>query len=684
MFLNQLEFQRYIQASAKRANLNVEWQEGVFPHTNGEKIVLPILPSSATELDYRKQLHYANHEVDHVLYTRFKAFTDAKCDAQRSFLGFIWNGVEDIRIEWLGGKEYEGDRSNTDEVYPALLERGLDSLSKATKEQLDKKKEVLDRVLPLMWWMNEANSEMYASAAQVAPHIEKHLSTEGKATIQKMKDGDYLEVLRNIRGIEDSDKGTRATFELAKRIYKEVYGLDPEKELERLQQPEEQQSGGKPQRKLIAKPQPKPEQKKDDKGDKGEAKPEDKDEKDGDNGKGKEGKGDEAKGEDAGGEGKDEKPDSGEGSGDGEGKEEGNEQPDGADQLGSEDSDGDAEGRDELVDVEYQEFLPNNHEMKPGEDRFTVPSEGLHIDYSKYRGRGNYVPATKDQFVVADFCRNQFDDPHTIRTEAYMESQNRRNYNNAMAGTAGAAFASRVRTRLQIRSKDRFEHGVKKGRLQNSLLHRVTVPDAPALNQRVFKRRIMSDTLDTAVCWLGDGSGSMNGAKYGHLTAASVQFNEAIGNTIQIPIEILSFTDVPDGSAEHQPQPLMYVHRDFACRRLATDELVRRMIVAGCHMASNPDGDAILWAYDRLRQRREKRKLLIVASDGQPATCRFGDIDTFTKQVVRQIENETPIEIVGIGIMDDNVSRIYKEHYVINDAAELEKALLALIDKKVR
>jgi cobaltochelatase CobT len=111
---------------------------------------------------------------------------------------------------------------------------------------------------------------------------------------------------------------------------------------------------------------------------------------------------------------------------------------------------------------------------------------------------------------------------------------------------------------------------------------------------------------------------------------------------------------------------------------------LRRLGVASAHLRNNPDGDAILWSFDRLRQSRAKRKLLIVASDGSPACDRGGDIDWYTREVVKKIENETPIQIVGIGIMDNNVTRIYKEHYVIHDAAELEKALLTLIDKKVR
>lgn len=667
MFLNQLEFQRYIQASAKRAKLGVRWEQGACPHTTGDHIVLPILPASASELDYRKLLHYANHEVDHVLYTNFNEFAVQKCDALRSFLGFIWNGLEDVRIEWIGGKEYEGDRSNSDEVYPHLLTAGLKRMRESVKELPAEKQAVIDRVLPIMWFMSTAQSELYASAHQVVEDVESTMSAAAKAICKKMAAGDYLDVLRNLSNIEDAEQGTKGTLELAKRIYKEVFELDPEEELKRLQQPPPPPKGQP--KKGKGKPQPK--EKKDDEGEKGKAKPEDKDDKDGDNGEGADGKGDQP----------DEKQ-KGEGEGDADGEGESAQGADGKLSDSEPEGEGDGKGHDNLIDVEYQEFLPNAHEMKKPEQRTPSP-QAMHIDYSGYSGSNNYTPAVKDQYLVGDFCKNQFSQDDLTAESSYSERYTKELIQRTLAETQGSAFASRVRTKLQVRSKDRYESGVKKGKLQTSLLHRVTIPNAPHLNERVFKRRIQNDTLDTAAIFLGDASGSMYGEKFACMTAAMVQFNEAVGNVIGLPIELHTFADWLNNSTGSQ-EPLMYVMRDFATRRLAQDELVKRMLVVGGHMTANPDGDAVLWSYDRLRRSRAKRKLLIVASDGQPATCRPGDIDWYTQKVVKQIEEDKIAEIVGIGIMDNNVSRIYKEHYIIRKASELEQALLALIDKKVR
>ncbi len=70
-------------------------------------------------------------------------------------------------------------------------------------------------------------------------------------------------------------------------------------------------------------------------------------------------------------------------------------------------------------------------------------------------------------------------------------------------------------------------------------------------------------------------------------------------------------------------------------------------------------------------------------SDGQP-TDGNGDPVYYLTKVVKGIEQESPIDIVGIGIMDKNVRRFYKEHYIINQIGELEHALLATIERKLK
>jgi cobaltochelatase CobT len=100
-------------------------------------------------------------------------------------------------------------------------------------------------------------------------------------------------------------------------------------------------------------------------------------------------------------------------------------------------------------------------------------------------------------------------------------------------------------------------------------------------------------------------------------------------------------------------------------------------------MEENADGDSILFAYNRLKGRKEKKKLLIVLSDGQPAAHRGRGIYGFTHKVVKQIEKEGVVDIYGIGIESSAVENFYTQHTVINDSSELEKALLTVLKNKL-
>lgn len=127
----------------------------------------------------------------------------------------------------------------------------------------------------------------------------------------------------------------------------------------------------------------------------------------------------------------------------------------------------------------------------------------------------------------------------------------------------------------------------------------------------------------------------------------------------------------------------MFVIRNHNTSTLSREQLLGRMEATTEYMYQNCDGDSVLYAYHRLAARKEKRKLLIVLSDGSPASSRGGDVDAFTRKVVTGIQDGKQVQIVGIGICDRNVSRIYKEHYVINRADEIETALLKVIEKKI-
>ena len=98
-------------------------------------------------------------------------------------------------------------------------------------------------------------------------------------------------------------------------------------------------------------------------------------------------------------------------------------------------------------------------------------------------------------------------------------------------------------------------------------------------------------------------------------------------------------------------------------------------------LKENIDGEAILWAYNRLRKRKEERKILMVISDGAPVddstlSVNSGDyLEKHLKRVVKFVESKDDIEILAIGIGHD-VSRYYNRAIKITDVQELGDVMI--------
>ncbi len=215
-------------------------------------------------------------------------------------------------------------------------------------------------------------------------------------------------------------------------------------------------------------------------------------------------------------------------------------------------------------------------------------------------------------------------------------------------------------------------YGQKKGKLHNKNLYRVAL-NIHGHSERVFKKKVMSDVLDTAVTVLLDCSGSMAGERMRQGGKALMLLSELLYSA-RIDNELLGFTDIGD--------LVNFIFKPFGAPYDKT-KISEGLTRATDMMSQNADGDSILWAVSRLIRRPERRKLLIVLSDGSPAGGQGGDIDKFTRDVVKDVESSGTIEICGIGILDRNVKRIYNDHYVIKDVKELEDALLNVIKRKV-
>ena len=99
-------------------------------------------------------------------------------------------------------------------------------------------------------------------------------------------------------------------------------------------------------------------------------------------------------------------------------------------------------------------------------------------------------------------------------------------------------------------------------------------------------------------------------------------------------------------------------------------------------LKENIDGEAISWAFSRLKKRKEERKILMVISDGAPVddstlSVNSGDfLEKHLKKIVRFIEDKTETEILAIGIGHD-VSRYYSRAIKITDVNELGDVMIS-------
>jgi cobaltochelatase CobT len=93
-------------------------------------------------------------------------------------------------------------------------------------------------------------------------------------------------------------------------------------------------------------------------------------------------------------------------------------------------------------------------------------------------------------------------------------------------------------------------------------------------------------------------------------------------------------------------------------------------------LKENIDGEALLWAYRRLMGRPERRRILMVISDGAPVddstlSVNPGNyLERHLREVIREIESRDFVELIAIGIGHD-VTRYYRRAVTIVDAEEL-------------
>jgi len=566
MILNFYTVLKRVRALVGSANMRLQFEKLDQPRTDGKTIYVPYPSSEWSEKEMTRWEYSVYHEIGHCVAPNNECFDVLKTSGinPQSFMGRLWNVVEDVRQEHNQYGEYAGRDATMQKGRCAFLDSQLESGNYGSGPEEDDKQNAFEAALT---WMSPMMEDDYPLLAGYAEKFEEQMHDAGKDYYHKLLDsGDRF---------DPKGKSAREMIPLIKEMM-DYLGFDAEKEEE------------------------------------------------------------EAK------------------------KEEGET----------------VDGGEKLMDDHGESMIREGEEGAPSDEAGEERPDGEETSARKRvwkAATGEYIPYLPSEVMkTTEFdgrLPEGFGHYGAEHVKSHLESSD-----------VGKGLANTVRKLLQVYTATRWEHGQKKGKLGKGL-HRV-VTGRGDYQRKIFKKKAEKLDLDVAVTLLVDCSGSMNGEKYNQAAEAALLLNDAIATTLRIPLQVTGFTETREERGEDRflLHHLIFKAFDAAVPRT---KLIHRFAQASKCLEQNADGDSILLVHNELLTRKEKRKVLIVLSDGSPAAYRPGGVSDFTKKVVRDIEKSSPVEIYAIGIETESVRHFYKDYTILNNAEELDSCLLNLIKRKI-
>lgn len=323
--------------------------------------------------------------------------------------------------------------------------------------------------------------------------------------------------------------------------------------------------------------------------------------------------------------------------------------------------------------------------MEEGEDDSETPGETRrpNTPFDDFNEKVDYHVFTEefDETITAEeLC----DTAELERLRTFLDKQ--------LAHLQGAVgrLANRLQRRLMAQQNRSWDFDLEEGYLDPARLTRMIIDPMQALS---FKMERDTQFRDTVVTLLIDNSGSMRGRP---ITVAAT-CADILARTLErcgVKVEILGFTTKAwkGGQAREQwlasgkPQTpgrlndlrhIIYKSADAPWRRARSN--LGLMMREGL-LKENIDGEALIWAHNRLLARREQRRILMMISDGAPVddstlSVNPGNyLERHLRAVIDRIETRSPVELLAIGIGHD-VTRYYRRAVTIVDADELAGAM---------
>ena len=252
-------------------------------------------------------------------------------------------------------------------------------------------------------------------------------------------------------------------------------------------------------------------------------------------------------------------------------------------------------------------------------------------------------------------------------------------------------LANKLQRKLLAKQNRSWDFDLEEGLLDTSKLTRIIMDPYNSLS---FKKEKDIDFKDTLVTILIDNSGSMRGKP---ISVAAI-CADILSRTLErcsVKVEVLGFTTKQwKGGLSREKwvknekptfpgrlndlRHIVYKSADTPWRQAKKN--MGLMLKEGL-LKENIDGEALKWAYENLKKRKEERKILMVISDGAPvddstlSTNSNDLLETNLKRTVKWIEKNTSIELLAIGIGHD-VTRYYSKAIKITDVQDLGDVMI--------
>jgi cobaltochelatase CobT len=355
-------------------------------------------------------------------------------------------------------------------------------------------------------------------------------------------------------------------------------------------------------------------------------------------------------------------------------------------EAGSEEAPSDEDqSSEDSQETEAQDGAETSDEMSEDDADAETPGETrrAELPFTNLPPEFDYKVFTREfdeEVSAAELC----DEAELDRLRAFLDKQL-----NNLSGVVGR-LANRLQRRLLAKQNRSWEFDIEEGYLDAARLVRIVIDPMQPLS---FKREKDTNFRDTVVSLVIDNSGSMRGRP---ITVAAT-CADILARTLErcgVKVEVLGFTTKAwkGGQARekwlHGGKPatpgrlndlrhIVYKSADQPLRRARRN--LGLMMREGL-LKENIDGEALLWAHNRLIGRQEQRKILMMISDGAPVddstlSVNPGNyLERHLRAVIEMIEERSPVELIAIGIGHD-VTRYYKRAVTIVDAEELAGAM---------